>query len=341
MHVYIDESGIFVTPRDKKPKVSCVAALIVPSSKNEEVLNEFAKIRSRWSLDTEEVKGRQLNESKIAEVISMLREYDVVVEICAIDTGSHTEQQVADFKEVQARKITEHLTPEHQQTMIEEANKYGDYLMNMSNQLFAQSFAMILLIDRVIETATLYYCQRMPEELGEFHWIVDAKHISITKSEEWWNTMMLPMMETKAATKPMMMLEGCDYSYLDRFSKTLERAPDHLRDRVDDPDAPFEAYDAKAIMRESFCFQDSKTHPGLQLVDVIASAFTRAMNRTLQKEGWQSLGSLIVKRKPQSVRMIVLNIDPKLTGEIIRQRNFHGHVMEQIEKMTKSMLLQP
>ena len=339
MHIYIDESGGFITPRVQKPKVSCVAALVVPSAKNEQVLGEFVEIRSTWGSSTEEVKGRQLDEAKIAEVISFLRDYDVLVEICATDAGSHTEEQVTGFKHVQADNITEHLTPEHQPTMVEEANEYRQYVLDMPNQLFVQSLAIILLIDRLLETAIMYYCQRMPEELGEFHWIVDAKDINITKSEEWWNTMMLPMMETKSAHQPMMMLDGCDYSSFDRFSKRLDKPPDHLRNGANDPDAPFEASDIKTIMQESFTFGDSKSHPGLQLVDIVASAFTRAMNGTLQREGWENLGSLFVRREGQSVRMILLNTDPELAGKVITQRKFHGYVIEQIERKTKPMLL--
>ena len=181
----------------------------------------------------------------------------------------------------------------------------------------------------------------MPEELGEFHWIVDAKDVKVTRSEEWWNTMVLPMIETKSAKEPMKMLEGGDYSYFDRFSLTLDKAPEHLRQCIDDPGAPFEAHDIKAIMRESFTFGDSKKHLGLQLVDIVASAFTRAMNGTLKKEGWGELGSLIVKRNTPSARMIMLNTDPALKGKSLTIRNFHGYVMQQIEKRTKSMLLTP
>jgi hypothetical protein len=339
MHIYIDESGSFMIPKVKKPKVSCVTALIIPSSKNEKVLNEFIKIHSAWGFGSDEIKGSKLDEAKMAEVISFLRDYDVLIEICAIDIGSHSEKQVTDFKHTQADDIIKNFTPEHQSTMLEEANKYRQYLLDMPNQLFVQSFSMILLIDRLIETTTLYYCQRLPQELSEFHWIVDAKDIKVTKSEEWWNTLMLPMIETKSAKEPMMILEGGDYSYFDRFSKTLHAAPDHLRDDIEDPDAPYEAFDIKAVMQESFTFGDSKKYPGLQLVDIIASAFTRAMNQTVQANGWGNLGSLIAKRNPQSVRMIMLNTAPGLTGKAITSRNFQGYVLKKIEEKTKPMLL--
>jgi hypothetical protein len=339
MHIYIDESGSFVTPAAMKPKVSCVAALVVPSSKHDQLLRDFIRVRSSWGLATDEVKGSSLGESRIAEVISLLENYDVIVEICGIDVGSHAQSQVTTYKHLQADKLTESLTPQHQPTMIEDVHRRRDYLLKMPNQLFIQASCVIQLIDRVVETATLYYSQRIPRELGEFHWIVDAKDITITKAEEWWSLMMLPIIEAMSIKNPMMTLEGADYSYFKRFSKTPDRVPEHHKDIIDNADAPFEASDLKMIMQESFKFADSRTNEGLQLVDIVASAFTRAMNGNLKKEGWEKLGELIIGRKPQSIRMIMLNTSPPDKTKVIVQRNFHGYVIEKIEENAKPMLV--
>jgi hypothetical protein len=37
-----------------------------------------------------------------------------------------------------------------------------------------QAFLTIKLVDKVIEAAVMYYCQRMPEEMARFDWVVDA-----------------------------------------------------------------------------------------------------------------------------------------------------------------------
>ncbi len=337
MHIYIDESGSYVIPPNNKPKVCCVAALVVPSSKNGQLLSDFVQIRSRWGIATDEIKGSALDEPKIAEVISLLQKYDVLVDICGIDVGSHTEQQVTTYKHLQADKLIEHLTPQHLPTVIEDINKRRDYLLQMANQLFMQALSIIHLIGRVIEIATIYYSQRIPKELGEFHWIVDAKDVKVTKSEQWWSLMMFPFMETKSITRPIVELEGGDYSYFERFYKTLDSVPERHRDVLNEADAPFEVTDIKMIMQENFTFADSRKYDGLQLVDIIASAFTRAMNGNLKKEGWEDLGKLIIERKPQSISMIMLNPNPLAQGKTITQRSFPGYVMEQIDKKTKSI----
>jgi len=338
MHIYIDESGSFLVPKEKKPRVSCVAALVIPSSRRRDVVKEFKMLRSSWG-STEEVKGSKLDEAQIAAVISLLRRYDVLVEICAIEMGSHTEQQVADYKRMQADKLIEHITSEHHPDVIREANQLRTTVLGMSNQLFVQSLMMILLIDRLIEMVPLYYCQRVRDDLGSFYWTVDAKDRGITKSEEWWSTVMMPIIQTRSMSQPSFEVEEFDYGHFNRFTVTLDKAPDLFQEAVEDPESPFTAIDFKLLMQEHFEFADSKHNVGLQIVDVIASATTRAFNQTLKEQGWRDLGSLMVWREDQIVRMIKLNTDPRLTGKTIVERNYLGYVMEAIEGRAKPLFL--
>lgn len=338
MHIYIDESGSFLVPKDKKSRVSCVAALVIPSSRRREVVKEFKRLRASWG-SAEEVKGSKLDENQVAATISLLRGYDVLAEICAIEMGGHTEQQVSDYKRMQADKLVESVTPEHHPDVIREADQLRATVLGMSNQLFVQSFMMILLIDRLIEIVPLYYCQRARDDLGSFYWTIDAKDRDVTKSEQWWSTVMMPMIQTRSMSRPSYDVEEFDYGYFDRFRVTLDKAPDLFREAVEDPEAPFTAIDFKLLMQEHFEFADSRTNLGLQLVDVIASATTRAFNGTLKEKGWRDLGSLIVRRTDQTVRMIRLNTDPQLTGKTIVERNHLGYVMEAMERRAKSLFL--
>lgn len=304
MHIYIDESGSFIVPTVKKPKVSCVAALVLPSSKHDEILDGFFKIRSSWGLGVNEIKGNKLQEIHVAEVISFLNDYDVFVEICATDTGSQTEQQVTDYKKYQAVKIIENLTPNHYPDAVNEMHQLKDSFLKLSTQLVPQFIATILLITRLLESATIYYSERLPEELGGFHWIIDGKDTKVTNYEKLWTTLILPM---SVQMGPLLIYEEGDYSYFERFNKTLDKTPDYLKLSSSDPDAPFEGPDYSMIMQESFKFGDSKRYAGLQLADIVASAFTRAMNRTLDKSGWQNLGALMIKRREETVRIACCN----------------------------------
>ena len=187
MHIYIDESGTFAIPTVAKRSVSCVVALVLPSSEHGEILGEFDRIRSRWLPRAQEIKGRQLNEAQVAEVIAFLRRWDVLVEAVLIDTGIHSHQQITDVRIGQAEGLTKHITSEYPAASAQWLRGLGEILRGMSNQLFAQAFLTISLIENVLQIGSLYNCQRRPEELAEFHWVVDAKEAGITRYEYLWN----------------------------------------------------------------------------------------------------------------------------------------------------------
>ncbi len=73
---------------------------------------------------------------------------------------------------------------------------------------------------------------------------------------------------------------------LKRFKLRFERVPEHLRGEVHDvaPDEPLEGDDLRMIFGESWRFGHSD-EPGIQIADVLAAAFTRAMNQKLGVEG--------------------------------------------------------
>jgi hypothetical protein len=340
MHIYIDESGIFVAPSNGEHKISCVAALIIPSSRREEAFREFERLRDSWIQDSTEIKGSKLSESQVADVVSLLSNYDVLVEVCATVMGLCTDQEITAYKSRQAEKITENLTSDHHPNLVKQMNDYKALLPVISNQEFIQSTLTVSLIEQIIRVAPLYYCQRIPKELGEFYWCVDAKQNKITASEDYWNTFMLPIIERRSIKKPFAQIIGGDYSYFEKFYSSLNIAPTHIRNDLRDSEAPFQAINIKKMMRDSFTFGNSKQDTGLQLVDIIANASRRAFNGHLKKEGWESLGSLFVKRKPQTINLVYLSTDRDKAKRIpINKDHQFAIVMWEIELKAKSMFL--
>jgi hypothetical protein len=95
------------------------------------------------------------------------------------------------------------------------------------------------------------------------------------------------------------MLPSADYSYLRRF--------DFDKPQIGVPVVAGHHYtDIQKLLREDFSFTSSERDLGLQLADIIASVLTRALNGTMQKAGWQSLGRLFVRRRERTVRLISL-----------------------------------
>ena len=291
MHIFIDESGNFTIPNNTKSKISCVTSLTIPDEYLEKVNESFLYLRGSWGYGNE-VKGSKLNEKQISDVILLLRNYDVLVEIICLDVAAHSKESVDKYKEGQANKLLEHLTEEHHERLVTQLHEYRDRLINMPNQLFLQAMISIQLIERTLQNSTYYYSQRMPKELAEFSWIVDAKNANFNKTdyEELWSTLLMPILETNFKLGK---LKNGDYSYFSRYDVAFKDMTEHQK-KLNHGNS-VGATDIKKLIYESLLFDDSSSIIGLQLVDIIASAFSRAMNGNLGLKGWRHLGYLMIQ----------------------------------------------
>jgi hypothetical protein len=130
----------------------------------------------------------------------------------------------------------------------------------------------------------------MPKELGAFNWVIDAKDSNVNKTsyEELWSTLLMPILQTNFN---LGQFEDGDYSYFSKYDVAFEDMSDFqksLRSKNS-----IGATDLKKLISESLSFDDSSSIIGLQLVDIIASAFNRAMNGNLKPKGWRHLGTLM------------------------------------------------
>ena len=68
-------------------------------------------------------------------------------------------------------------------------------------------------------------------------------------------------------------------------------------------------------MLGSLHFESSMENTGLQAADIVASALTRALNGSLQIEGWRDLGRLLIRRNDGSsvsfARLAAEDDDPR------------------------------
>jgi hypothetical protein len=94
----------------------------------------------------------------------------------------------------------------------------------------------------------------------------------------------------------------------------------------------------KKVLREDFAFVASETDLGLQMADILASILTRALNGTLQRPGWQSLGSLFVRRAEQTVRLIALAWDVNEAGPRNVTDSQWISVISRIDALARPML---
>src|SRR6266545_1972437 len=90
MYVFIDEAGGFQVPT-RPNQVSCVAALVIPETFARTLFRKVRRDLGWWRVGDREVKGSQLDERRMAELVRVVRRFDVLLIGVAIDMGLHTE----------------------------------------------------------------------------------------------------------------------------------------------------------------------------------------------------------------------------------------------------------
>jgi hypothetical protein len=315
MRIYIDEAGPFVPPSSEPHSYSLVLAIAIPSSVEAELFYEFLRLRDDWPIKGIEIKGSKLDESQAANLIELVSRCDVLVNFFAIDMATHGDAISSELKMRQAGELTAHLTPAHRPNVVTQLHRDADEIRAMPNQLFLQSFLTIQLILEVIQETTLYYAQRLPEELGEFAWFIDPKAHTITQMESMWTKYILPFGESHFARKPMAVFEEADYSHFyARYAVAAndEETKRHLEwmEQIYGPRLVGRRVvnNAKLLLSENRTFPNSRDSLGIQLADMLAAILRRALNNHLRYAGWKGYGKLLVVKRRGESRFLQLGL---------------------------------
>jgi len=309
MHIFLDESGAFIPAEPPRSKVSCVAALAIPGSQLGHLIYDFDRWRESEFGAVCEIKGASLSESHVAQVIDIAARYDVLFDACCVDAGAHTPRHVETFKLAQAAKLEASVGADNLPSLREEIARYATRLKGLSNQLFIQWFCAIVLHQNLLEQLINYYGLVHPEELASFVWRIDPKAKTITAFEELWSDLSALFLSNIFAQQPMALIPGTDLSHLDAafpaetaaVAEALARVDPALRGRARSTG------DITSLITRDRAYEESTSSSGIQLVDILAAALTRACNGSLQQEGWEQLGKLTIRRNPQTLRLIALS----------------------------------
>lgn len=324
MYIYIDESGSFMPLEGLRPKVSAVCGLIIPSKSKDSLFRAYRKLLRKWNLPQNEVKGSQLSEKQFEEVFRLLKQYKVLMEAVPIDAGNLCKAEVITHQRVQASRVTSHIPDTYDIAQREFLLGLSREIEALSPQLYVQWAMMINLIHQIIITSTLYHSLHSPAELNRYHWIIDAKAKKITPLERTWSILLPPILHARSAQHPMLLCYGANVSSLNRFYVPEKKGDEEWTG----------GYDLQRIFRRSHDFRDSSTETGLQLVDIMASALTRAFNGTLRVEGWGMMGWLLLTRDKEAITMSTLT-------SLIRVEQYatphQGYVIRQIGANTRSL----
>ena len=298
MRIFIDESGTFIG----EANISAVGALIVPDMHFAGFEKLYGRLRRNLPKERGEVKGRLLSEEHVGGVIEILHKLGCLFEVVAIDSASHVDDDVEAHRAKQAEHLTKHLTAEHHETVIREVWELRKQLEELPLQLYLQSCAMSELVYNVLNHANLYYAFRIAKELGEYHWVIDAKDRNkVTAWENWWSTVVLAMIESKSFREPFIAAEGADYRAHERFRTEVSDYKKRFmkeRERGD-------VFDLNPILKEDLRFSSDAEY-GLEAVDILVIVVRRSLAGNFRREGWLPVRKIMVHWGQHYIRLISL-----------------------------------
>jgi hypothetical protein len=300
VHIFIDESGVFV-PSPARHGISLVGALVIPEGRIANVVHKYKVIRARLPKERGEVKGRLLAEAEVSEVVDLLRRNECLLEVVGIDLNIHSDTDIQAHKLDLARVMTAGATPAHHPNVHNWVRDLAERIEALPNQLYVQSTATIELVRHTIDHAVNYYAQRRPQELAAFHWVVDGKDkFRTTEAERLWSDIVLPLLMAKSVEEPTGFFEGGDYQHFKRFDS---ESPDWL---PTPKGAANTTTDIKLLMMEHFRYS-SDSEPGLELADIVVSATRRALVGNLKMSGWKDLPTLMIHRPQHYIHLVALH----------------------------------
>lgn len=338
MKVYIDESGIFSNPNNKPHAVSCIAGLIIPELEENEIFDRFRKISSNWANESGEIKGSRLDEHQVEATISLLKDYKVILEVCAIDSGIHRNGEIERHKRIQGGNLVKNITPEFHPTLVSQLRALKLKIEKMPNQLYTQFIILTELVNSILRSVMLYYCHVAPKTLGAFSWTIDAKDKQKTEYEELWSILAMGFLQTVFLNYPIKVLDTGDFGSMEKYMSQTSEIPRHLKKYAEDDVNRSSKFDIKRILTEDLDFIDSKMSTGLQIIDILVNAVRRAFNGNLQISGWGEIGNLMTKKfhGEHSIRMIMLKPETKI--EIWTSVLPYFHVLKETDSRSRSAL---
>lgn len=304
MHIFIDESGTFSPDTRGRSSICAVGALVIPSLGMEGFERLYRRLRPKLPTEKGEVKGRRLSEAEVGEVVKLLRKVGALFEVVAIDMHEHSIEEIADHRRRQAEEIIANVTPQHHPNMVASLRAYKAQLEQTSLQLYVQSILLGDLIYETLNHANTYFAFRFPQELGSYHWLVDAKERDKTTNwEKWWSTMVMPLLESRSFQKPFMQAEGGDYAAHEKFR--ISSLGEFKSQFVRDPKKG-QFFSLREIMKKDFQFS-ADAAPGLEAVDIVTNAVKRSMNGNFRREGWLLLPQIMIHRRTHYIGLVHLN----------------------------------
>jgi hypothetical protein len=262
---------------------------------------KYARIRKSLLSEGEEVKGSKLNAAQINRVVRLIKDRDAIFEVTAVDLGLHTEADILAYRQQLAATMQTRL-PQIPDALRERVAAASNYIPRISAQLFLQALVTFDLMHRVIGHTTLFFAQRKPETLGNFHWVIDGKNPDkVTNWENWLKFYAQGTLATMSTRDPAPRPNPKDGSLLNFTYFDKAHTGRFGNDEGIDP----------ALLLKHFRFS-SDIDIGLELVDILCNATRRTLRRELDRAGWINVHKLMIDRNESYIKFPIFQAGPNV-----------------------------
>lgn len=320
MFIYVDESGSFVHA-PKSDSWCVVAGYVVPEVARKQVEQSLALLKRRLGRGIQdEVKLKDLSEASLTRFLGELGKLEATLFISAIDLGHQDSEAVLTHQKKQVESVRANRPNMLYEDGRASIDDLSGRLERLSPQLYIQMVAQIYLLDQVFRMTTLYYAQRLPATLSSFKWRMDEKNSARPLFEQTLTHMAPALIQAKSLRDPGIHVEGFDYSHFERrFRNAPEDIPAYLQAAAGH--AIKSAVNLGAVMRDSK-FVRSHDVPGVQVVDLLASAWRRVLRGEFEGNDGiaRLLGRLTVQQQTPnpSIRLMSLGEERLAEGPVYR-----------------------
>lgn len=316
MFIYIDESGVFA-PSSSANSWNVIAAYAMPEAVRKQAESALRKLKvDAGRTHAEEIKLRDLTEAQLTTFLDELGGLGAIVFASCIDLGAQDPAAIAAHQANQVEEIRTNgscVVYEEGRALIEDL---AGRVERLSPQLYTQMVVQLDLIDQVYRTTTLYFVQRVPATLSSFRWRIDEKNSNQPVFEETLRHLAPPLLQSKSLRDPAIFVREFDYSHYEQaFRYVPGEMPTYLQEETGIEMSS--GSNLGKILRD-FEFVRSHEVPGVQIADLLASSFRRALRGDFKDNlsVTRKLGQLTVQRaKPQpSIHLISLSEDQYAEG---------------------------
>ena len=310
MFIFVDESGSFVCSAHRDAW-NAIAAYVIPERNRRKMDAALTALKHRSGASRgEEIKLKNLpDETSYFTFLADLDAIDGLLFAVLVDMGDHDVDSLKLHRDEQAvQQIAVGISKTEGDADRRGLKRLADQVAGLSPQLYVQLQCQIVLIDEIIRHASLYYVQRHPETLGHLRWRIDRKDVSRTAYE----LAIRPFRPyAVAASDPRIgppfsdaYEAGADYRAFNRYRNT--GPPGYLKEGYGTRAGGQPGFNIGRLCGENRRFEDSRTSPGVQIADLLASGLRRCLRRefTDTPQAAALLGGLMTQREMQRGKFV-------------------------------------